>query len=59
MEKFLRYFLFSAWNDNLDGYKEILVIAKDEEEAEKKLYSRGEYKDYSFEEELDYEEVIV
>lgn len=56
----MRYFLFNVWEDDVDGYKEVLIGADTQEEAEDKLYdSKIDFDDYSFEEEIEYDDVVI
>ena len=56
----MSYFLFNVWRNEVNGYDEILVGADSLEEAEEKLQeSNVEFDDYSFEDEMDYSDVII
>jgi len=57
---FMKYFLFNVWEDDVDGYKEVLIGADTQEEAEDKLDdSKIDFDDYSFEEEIEYDDVVI
>ena len=52
----LKAFLYEVWNE--ERTKEVLVIAKTIEESEEKLII-SEDEDYEFQEELDYDVVLI
>ena len=56
----LKVFKFEIWENNKPGFREVLVIAENQDEAEDKLTDSGlDYDDYKCEDSKIYESVII
>ena len=56
----IKVFKFEIWKSNKAGYKEALVVAENQDEAEDKLIDAGlDFDDYSCTDYKEYETVIV
>ena len=56
----VKVFKFEIWKDDEPGFREALVIAKNQDEAEDKLTnSELDYDDYKYEDSRNYESVIM
>lgn len=56
----MEVFKFEIWKDDEPGFREVLVVAKNQDEAEDKLTDSGlDYDDYKCEDSKIYESVII
>lgn len=54
------YYLFRVWKDFDEEFKEVLVKAKNLEEAEDKIHESSiEFDDYDFVERIWYDDIVV